>query len=89
MSGDVPVVNPDFFADGKLMLKGGAHSRDGIGQAIGELRGFANALRRGGAGLTAAQLDFVLDIAILHLREHQDQTAWLTMSELTPDESNG
>lgn len=52
-------------------------------QAIGGLRSFAGQLKRDGAGLTAAQLDHVCDLAVLYLAEHKsddDQPAdytWL------------
>jgi len=42
-----------------------------IAQAIGELRGFAVALRRGNSGLTANQLDVILDMATVYAIENE------------------
>jgi len=43
---------------------------DMISQAIGELRGFAVALRSGGSVLTASQLDLILDMATVYALEN-------------------
>jgi len=42
-----------------------------IAQAIGELRGFAVELRRGNSGLTASQLDLILDMATVYAIENE------------------
>lgn len=75
-----PTINQNYFAQAPRELEKcreqfDLHQEAGtILQAIGELRGFANAMRNGKSPLTASQLDLVLDMALLYYDEHKGET---------------
>ena len=63
-------VPPEGGIDGYRERIRSFNRDDMIAQAIGELRGFAVVLSRGNSGLTAAQLDLVLDMALVYASEN-------------------